>query len=160
MKEDMLTSEQRRDAESAITRLIYTYCHRLDGADLAGAAALFEKARWQLSPDVICQGADEHLAALQVIRVYGDRLGTRHVVSNLLIDVAEDGATAQSVSYVDSIQVTAEFPLQLIFQGRYLDTFVFEDGSWRFDERIVDADGVGDMSAHHKPATDAPAEAS
>ncbi|MFN2466516.1 MAG: hypothetical protein ABR521_00055 [Gaiellaceae bacterium] len=57
MKEDMLTSEQRRDAESAIARLIYTYCHRLDGADLAGAAALFERARWQLSPDVICNGA-------------------------------------------------------------------------------------------------------
>ncbi|MBT2501715.1 nuclear transport factor 2 family protein [Curtobacterium sp. ISL-83] len=146
----MLTSTETRDAESAITRLIYTYCHRLDGADLAGAAALFEHARWQLSPDVICQGSAEHLDALQVIRVYGDRLGTRHVVSNLLIDIAEDGLSAKSVSYVDSIQVTAEFPLQLIFQGRYLDTFVFENGAWRFDERIVDADGAGDMSAHHK----------
>ncbi|MBT2586475.1 nuclear transport factor 2 family protein [Arthrobacter sp. ISL-95] len=153
----MLTSEQRRDAESAITRLIYTYCHRLDGADLAGAAALFEKARWQLSPEVVCQGAEEHLAALQVIRVYGDRLGTRHVVSNLLIDVAEDGETAKSVSYVDSIQVTKDFPLQLIFQGRYLDSFVFEDGAWRFQERVVDADGVGDMSAHHKPVPGATA---
>jgi hypothetical protein len=148
----MLSSGQKRDAESEIARLIYTYCHRLDGADLAGAAALFEKARWQLSPDVICQGADEHLAALQVIRVYGDRLGTRHVVSNLIIDIAEDGATAHSISYVDSIQVTAEFPLQVIFQGRYLDSFVFEDGGWRFEGRVVDADGVGDMSAHHKPA--------
>jgi len=148
----MLQPEQTRDAEAAITRLIYTYCHRLDGADLAGAAELFEHARWQLSPDVICQGAKEHLDALQVIRVYGDRLGTRHVVSNLLIDVADDGLSATSVSYVDSIQVTAEFPLQLIFQGRYLDSFTFEDGAWRFQDRIVDADGVGDMSAHHKPA--------
>jgi hypothetical protein len=148
----MLQSEQIRDAEAAITRLIYTYCHRLDGADLVGAAELFEHARWQLSPDVICQGAKEHLDALQVIRVYGDRLGTRHVVSNLLIDVADDGLSAKSVSYVDSIQVTAEFPLQLIFQGRYLDSFTFEDGAWRFQDRIVDADGVGDMSAHHKPA--------
>ena len=148
----MLNAGQLRDAESAITRLIYTYCHRLDGADLAGAAALFEHARWQLSPDVICQGSAEHLDALQVIRVYGDRLGTRHVVSNLLIDLADDGLSAKSISYVDSIQVTAEFPLQLIFQGRYIDEFTFEDGQWRFHDRIVDADGIGDMSAHHKPA--------
>ena len=152
----MITSDQRRDAETAITRLIYTYCHRLDGADLAGAAALFEHARWQLSPDVICQGSAEHLEALQVIRIYGDRLGTRHVVSNLLIDVADDGVTAQSVSYVHSSQVTADFTLQLIFQGRYLDSFVFAEGTWRFRERVVDADGVGDMGAHHKPATGAP----
>lgn len=156
----MLTSEQRRDAESAIARLIYTFCHRLDGTDLAGAAALFAGARWQLSPDVICHGAGEHLAALQVIRVYGDRLGTRHVVSNLIVDVAEDGGTARSVSYVDLIQVTENFPLQLIFQGRYLDTFVFDEGSWRFQERVVDADGVGDMRAHHKQAAGVPAEAS
>jgi len=149
---NMLDSGQIRDAEAAITRLIYTYCHRLDGADLEGAAHLFEHARWQLSPDVICRGAAEHLDALQVIRVYGDRLGTRHVVSNLLIDVAEDGLSATSVSYVNSIQVTPEFPLQLIFQGRYLDEFAHVDGSWQFQDRIVDADGVGDMSAHHKPA--------
>lgn len=148
----MLTTEARRDAESAITRLIYTYCHRLDGADLAGAAALFENARWQLSPEVICHGSAEHLDALQVIRVYGDRLGTRHVVSNLLIDVADDGQSATSVSYVNSIQVTPEFPIQLIFQGRYLDSFAFDNGSWRFTDRVVDADGVGNMSAHHKPA--------
>lgn len=148
----MFSREDRREAEYQITRLIYTYCHRLDGADLEGAAALFENARWQLSPEVICHGAAEHLEALQVIRVYGDRLGTRHVVSNVLIDVAEDGATARSVSYVDSIQVTTDFPLQLINQGRYLDTFTFDQGTWRFQDRIVDADGVGDMSAHHKPA--------
>ncbi len=139
--------------------MIYTYCHRLYGADLAGAATLFEQARWQLSPDVVCQGAAEHLAALDVIRVYGDRLGTRHVVSNLIIDIAEDGATAQSVSYVDSIQVTEDFPLQLIFQGRYLDTFVLDEGSWRFHKRIVDADGVGDMRAHHTTAPAGPAAA-
>lgn len=148
----MLSSTSTRDAEAAITRLIYTYCHRLDGADLEGAAELFEDARWQLSPDVICQGSKEHLDALQVIRIYGDRLGTRHVVSNILIDIADDGLTAKSVSYVDSIQVTGQFPLQLIFQGRYIDQFAFEGGSWRFSDRIVDADGIGDMSAHHKPA--------
>ncbi|MBM0259031.1 nuclear transport factor 2 family protein [Micromonospora sp. 4G55] len=78
---DMISREDRREAEHQITRLIYTYCHRLDGADLEGAASLFENARLQLSPEVICHGAAEHLAALEVIRVYGDRLGTRHVVS-------------------------------------------------------------------------------
>ncbi|MFN2466517.1 MAG: nuclear transport factor 2 family protein [Gaiellaceae bacterium] len=79
-------------------------------------------------------------------------------MSNLIVDVAEDGATARSVSYVDSIQVTEDFPLQLIFQGRYIDSFVLEEGSWRFHERVVDADGVGDMSAHHKPEAGLPTE--
>lgn len=150
----MLSDERRREAEAAIARLIHTYCHRLDAGDFGGAAALFDEARWQLSEDVVCVGADEHRTALERgIRLYGDRPGTRHAVSNIIVDVDDDGHTAQSLSYVLTSQVTPTFPLQLIFQGRYEDSFVCEDGLWRFTARTVLADGAGDMSAHQVPST-------
>ncbi|MBE8523967.1 nuclear transport factor 2 family protein [Amycolatopsis sp. H6(2020)] len=149
----MISREDRREAEHQIARLIYTYCHRLDGADLEGAASLFENARWQLSPEIVCHGKAEHLAALkEPIIVYGDKLGTRHMVANLITDVADDGLTAHSMSYVISFQVVEGFPLQPIYQGRYEDTFALTDGEWHFVSRTVHSDGIGDMSHHHKSA--------
>jgi hypothetical protein len=42
-------------------------------------------------------------------------------------------------------------PLQPIVAGRYLDRFARVDGAWRFAERRILVDLVGDLSRHlHK----------
>ena len=70
--------------------------------------------------------------------------------STVVTDVAEDGSRAHSLSYVHTTQVVEGFPLQLIFQGRYEDTFRRVAGQWRFASRVVHADGIGDMSDHQR----------
>ena len=45
-------------------------------------------------------------------------------------------------------QATAALPLQPIIGGRYFDRFARVGGQWRFTERRIEIDLVGDLSAH------------
>ena len=51
-------------------------------------------------------------------------------------------------SYFVVLQQTPELPLQPIVSGRYRDRFERVDGVWRFAERRVRTDHMGDLSAH------------
>jgi hypothetical protein len=150
---DRISREDRCIAESDIARLVHTYCHRLDAGDFGAVGAMFDHATWQLSPEIMTTGSAEKVAVLnEAMMLYDGRPGTRHMVGNLVIDVADDGQSARSVSYVLTSQVAPGFPLQLISQARYEDTFVRGDAGWRFASRVVHSDGVGDMSHHQKSA--------
>ena len=114
----MISSDERREAEERIARLIFAYCSRLDAADFEGMASLFKNGTWHIDPGTVCHGKDEVRAWLEAnLIVHGDKLGTRHLISNIVTDVADDGETAVSSSYVHVTQVTEDFPLQLISQA-------------------------------------------
>lgn len=152
----MIASEDRREAEHQIARLIYTYAHRLDAADFKGAAALFENAIWHITEETSCRGTAEHEAWLREnLVVHDGRLGTMHVVSGIVTEIADDGQTATSKSYVVVSQVTDGFPLQLIAQARYEDAFDRGPCGWQFTERKVHFDGGGDLRAHRHDLTPA-----
>ncbi len=53
---------------------------------------------------------------------------------------------AQSVFVV--FQATDLVPLQPIVSGRYRDRFERHAGTWRFAERVIDTELVGDVSDH------------
>ena len=67
--------------------------------------------------------------------VYGDGTPrTKHVTTNLAIEVDEAGGTAASRSYFTALQALPDLALQPIISGRYLDRFERRDGhgvSWR-----------------------------
>jgi hypothetical protein len=71
---------------------------------------------------------------------------TRHVTTNLVVDV--DGDAAASRSYFTVFQAVPGLPLQPIIAGRYHDRFVRVDGTWRFSARRMIVDLVGDLSHH------------
>ena len=73
---------------------------------------------------------------------------TKHVTTNLLIEVADDGATATCRSYYTVLQKTEGAPLQPIIAGRYHDEFAKRDGQWRFTRRHMIVDLIGDLSRH------------
>jgi hypothetical protein len=50
-------------------------------------------------------------------------------------------------SYV-VFQATAKLPFQPIVGGRYEDRFERVGGAWRFTERLIHVDQVGDVSEH------------
>ena len=86
------------------------------------------------------------------VAVENGQTGTRHVLTNLIIDVAEDGATAAARSYFTVLQCRRDFPLQIVAAGRYHDRFRKVDGEWRFAEKILHGDFIGDISRHYPPA--------
>ena len=137
----------RSDAE-AITALVMAYAERLDAGDLDGVAALFAHATWR-SPGRAepLRGAEAVRRAYDAVILYDGVPCTRHVVTNLVVDLAPpDHATARS--YFTVLQARPGFPLQAIIAGRYHDAFTRADGAWRFADRLIVPDLIGDLSHH------------
>ena len=135
----------------AIQNLIYSYCHRIDRGDFAGLAELFRHAA------IIVPAASAPVRGVQAIhdmyakftRRYpdGNTPKTAHVTSNLIIE-ADGSDAARSQAHFLVHQATEVLPLQPIIGGRYFDRFARVEGSWRFTERRIEIDLVGDLSAH------------
>ncbi|TXS96525.1 nuclear transport factor 2 family protein [Parahaliea maris] len=139
------------DAYRAIENLIYRYAERIDAGDLEGVAELFRHAAI-VAPahDSRQEGYDEVLAMYRAsCRIYPETgtPRTRHVTTNVVIEVEGDSAISRSTFTV--FQATESLPLQAIICGRYADTFRLRpDGQWEFSERAMQVDMVGDCSAH------------
>jgi 3-phenylpropionate/cinnamic acid dioxygenase small subunit len=135
------------DDRAAIAALIFGYAERLDAGDLAGVAAYFAAATYRSA-----QGGEYHGSAAvrallerRVIR-YDGSPRTQHVTSNLVIELDGDSAAARSSFTV--LQAAPGAPLQLIVAGRYHDRFVRAAGAWRFADRLIFMDLIGDLSRH------------
>lgn len=129
--------------ESQIQALMNQYCYAIDSGDFATFQQLFEQAQW------IAEGKKPGKEAANNLIVYPDgRPRTKHVISNIQIDIEDDGATARAHSYVTVYQATDDFPLQAIFVGEYFDQFVKEPKRWRFSVREIRHSLIGDMSKH------------
>ena len=139
------------DARQAVEALIYEYAERIDRGDFAGVGQLFADAA-VAGPDgaPIARGAAD-VARLyeRTTRRYEDGTPrTKHVTTNVRIDVDEARGEAIARSYFTVLQALPELPLQPIVAGRYEDRFAREDGRWRFRERRMFVDLVGDVSRH------------
>ena len=155
----------RMDDARRIENLIYTYAELIDAGDLAGVAELFADGRIHgmenPPPEAVFEGRDG-VAALYAMstRLYDDGTPkTHHITTNVRIEVADDGATAQARSYYCVTQATDALALQPIITGHYHDTFHKVDGAWRFDTRVMFVDQLGDLS-HHLKYTLGPASGS
>jgi ketosteroid isomerase-like protein len=142
----------------AIQNLVYSYCHRIDRGDFAGVGELFAHA------DIIVPASAAPVRGAQAIhdmyatftRRYpdGNTPKTAHVTSNLIIEA--DGAdAARAQSYFLVHQATEALPLQPIIGGRYFDRFARVAGAWRFSERRIEIDLMGNLSAHMLQGIDA-----
>ena len=74
--------------------------------------------------------------------------GTKHVTTNVILEVDEQSGTAATRSYWTVLQAVPGLPLQPILAGRYHDRFASAGGSWHFTERRYFIDLVGDLSHH------------
>ena len=134
----------------AIENLIAAYAFLVDDGEFAGLGDLLAEAEFSLNggPPVRDRDAIEKLA-LDTLRVYDDGTPrTRHVTTNIIIEVDEEAGTASSRSYFTVFQALPGFALQAIASGRYRDHFGRQDGTWRFTRRSVTTSLVGDTSHH------------
>lgn len=137
------------DATRAIENLLYTYAERMDAGDFSAVAVLFSEATYGPAGGSALSGCAELEAALRsMVQLHGNTPSTKHVTTNVLVEVDDDGHRASARSYFTVLQALADFPLQVIVAGRYHDRFVREESGWRFAERIVWMDLIGDLSRH------------
>lgn len=143
------------DAAKEISDLMFRYAELFDTGRFDEFAQLFEHGRWhKAEPGAAAtrEWIGEH------VRLYDGQTRTKHVTTNVVVDVDESADTATASAYVTIFQAAPNFPLQPIFAGRYQDRLARIDGRWWFTERIVINDLYGDISRHVKyaPATAAP----
>lgn len=135
-----------------IENLIYRYAELIDAGDLEGVAELFRHAEIVSSANNMNRkGYDEVLKMYRLsARLYaptGTPL-TKHLTTNVIIELDASAQTADARSYYTVIQATDSFPLQPIISGRYKDRFSKIGGEWRFASREMFVDLIGDCSAH------------
>ena len=136
----------------AITKLIYTYAERIDAGDFAGVGELFADAT------LTFEGFDDAVAGRDAIealytrttRRYEDGTPrTKHVMTNVMVDVADGGATATSRSYFTVLQaVPGALALQPVVAGRYRHAYERVAGTWHVRAMHITIDLVGDLSHH------------
>jgi 3-phenylpropionate/cinnamic acid dioxygenase small subunit len=137
------------DAE-AVRALVMAYAERLDAGDLDGVAALFADAVVRSAGRdgaLVGRDAVRRLYA-PVIRYEDGTPRTRHVISNLEVVVDPEAGTATSHCVFTVLQARPSAGLGPVLSGRYQDRFVRVDGRWRFVERAIHPDLLGDLSDH------------
>jgi len=135
--------------EQAITALIHGYAERLDDGDLDGVAALFADATWRTPARAEpLRGAAAVRRAYDGVILYEGRPCTKHVLTNVTVEVAPDGKSARARSYFTVLQARPDLPLQPIICGRYHDAFARNATGWHFSDRWILPDLIGDLSRH------------
>jgi 3-phenylpropionate/cinnamic acid dioxygenase small subunit len=139
------------DDARAIENLILTYAELVDHGDLDGLAALLSDAT--IGVDGVAaglRGRQEILGLFRsTVRLHEDGTPrTKHVTTNIRIEVDEEAGTGSARSYFTVLQEAPGLALQPIVAGRYRDRFERRDGRWLFVERRFTTDLVGDVSRH------------
>jgi hypothetical protein len=150
-----MTGDPDRDRH-AVAALVFRYAELVDLGEFAAVAELFAGATYRA---VAGAGVHTRTGALEVreqfeqlVITYDGTPSTKHVTTNLVIDidagVDADARTATARSYFTVLQARPELPLQVVIAGRYHDAFACVDGEWRFTDRLIFSDLVGDLRYH------------
>ena len=134
-----------------IENLIYRYAELIDEGALESVAELFKNASIVSTVhNVSRHGYDEVLEMYRLscrLHDSGTPL-TRHLTTNVIINIDHRRTAASARSYYTVIQATADLPLQPIISGRYTDQFRKIDGTWEFARREMYVDLIGNCSQH------------
>jgi 3-phenylpropionate/cinnamic acid dioxygenase small subunit len=139
-------------SERAIENLIARYAFLVDDGDFAGLGQLLDQCTFTLGPGPAVMGGNA-IAELahRSLRTYEDGTPrTRHITTNILIEVDEAAGIATSRSYYTVLQSLPEFALQPIACGTYVDRFERRAQEWFFKERSVHMRFAGDTSHHRR----------
>lgn len=140
---------------SAIEALVFAYAERLDAGDLAGVGTLFEAGSYGAEAGPLVSGAAAIEALLRdfVILHEDGTPRTKHLTTNLVIEVDEGGDAATARSYFTVVQALPGEEPRAIALGRYRDRFTRGPAGWRFAERRAAVDLAGDLSRHLRRPT-------
>ncbi len=138
------------DARAAIEALVFAYAERLDEGDFDGVGELFREASYGSEGAPAAEGAEAVAAMLRdYVKLHDDGTpGTKHVTSNLVVEIDESADTATARSYFTVFQADESGAPRPIVLGRYRDAFARDASGWRFTERRIRIDQTGDLGRH------------
>jgi SnoaL-like domain len=139
------------DSSTELANLIARYAELVDGGDFEGLSALLSEAAVGAGDSTSLLKGRQAIRDLfrSTTRIHPDGTpGTKHVTTNLILDIDDAVGTATARSYWTVLQAVPGLPLQPILAGRYHDRFECGDGRWYFTERRYLVDLVGDLSHH------------
>ncbi len=139
-----------------IENLLARYCRHYDDGDLEAYADLFRHGSitgMSNRDDIIAFHRGHSYS-------YDGEPKTRHVITNIELDIDEEAGTASGRCYLTCYQALPDFPLQAIFIGSYVDQFHRVDGKWWFKDRRFQRHLMGDRSRHVRPGLTLPDVAS
>jgi hypothetical protein len=136
----------------AISKIVYSYAELLDRGDIEGCGRIFTRAVLRIdgSSDVL-EGAEAVRRLLEnTVQLYDGVPGTKHLVTNLVVDVDDQRRSATARSSYTALQARPAFPLQPILAGRWHDRFERDGDEWWLTERLIHPDLSGDIRFHIK----------
>lgn len=138
--------------ERCIENLISRYAFLVDDGDFEGLGDLLDHCDFTLGAGPAVRGRAAVVSlARGALQLHSDGTPrTRHVTSNVLIEIDASAGTATGRAYYTVFQAVGDFPLQAVACGTYLDRFERLEGVWRFAERSVETRLVGDTSRHRR----------
>jgi SnoaL-like protein len=140
------------DDVQAITKVVVSYVELLDRGDLDGLANVFARATVRMHGSAHeLRGATAYKDFIeQGVQFYDSTPSTKHLISNLIVDIDDDRRTATARSYYTAFQARPELPFQPILVGRFHDRLERDDDDWYIVERVIYADLFGDLRYHVK----------
>jgi uncharacterized protein (TIGR02246 family) len=136
--------------EEAVRALIGAYAESLDAGDLDGVAELFEHGTFRSARGgAPLVGRDAVRAMYDPVIIYDDGTPrTKHVLGNISVDVDAAAGVATATCTFVVFQAPPDRPLAAVLAGSYHDRFERVDGSWRYAERLVRPELMGDLARH------------
>lgn len=128
-----------------ISDMMFRYAELFDTGRFDEFAALFEHGQWHRA-EAGAAGTRKWID--ENVQLYDGQTRTKHVTTNVVVEVDEAAGTATATAYVTIFQALPDFPLQPIFAGRYQDRLKRIAGRWWWSERKVVNDLYGDISRH------------
>jgi SnoaL-like domain len=137
------------DDVQAINNLVLSYAELFDVGDFDGTVGLFAHAAVSVAgSDFQARGPAVRSLLTDVVQLHDGVPRTKHIVANVIVEIEPDGLSASARSYYVALQARPDLPLQPILAGRWHDKLEKVDGRWRFVDRIIHNDLMGDISHH------------
>ena len=141
------------DAREGIERLLMAYCWGIDTGDFESTAALFgDDGQYGLVGAGAARGSAQVLGMFQAsVRTYDGVPRTRHVITNIVIDVDDGATTGSARCYVQVLHQPPDEEIRPIVVGTYLDRVHLVGDQWQFAERRMHLELVGNLTSHLQP---------
>ena len=140
------------DDVHTIMKVVVSYVELLDRGDLDGLASVFARATVRVHGSASeLRGATAYKEFIeQGVQFYDGTPSTKHLISNLIVEIDDDRRTATARSYYTAFQARPELPFQPILAGRFHDRLERDGDDWYIVERVIYADLFGDLRYHVK----------
>ena len=119
-------------------------------AAVASHAVHVPGGEWRLWRTDVLRGEEQVRRAYDGVVLYDGVPRTKHVITNVVVTVGTGVDVASSTCAFTVLQARPDLPLQPVLSGRYHDEFVRDADGWRYDDRLIITDFVGNLSRHMK----------